>query len=379
MNVCVVNFPMSKIGSRASLVPMLYLLKILSSCSKNVCIITGHFSADLLYSEQHMKIQIFGINHMNGSNIFLRIINYIITQLKISIKLIKIAKNIDYYIFFMMGQDLIFPMVAAKLLGKKVILSLAASSVISLETQNDILSKPMNVLSKINYNLSDYIIIHSSNLIKEWSMEKYKNKIHIAHEYFLDFDKFNIKKKFKDRKNLIGYTGRLSEEKGILNFIQAIPKIIKEKDNIEFLIIGDGKLKDKVEIYLDENNLNSIVKLLGWIKHDDLPYYLNELKLLIIPSYTESGPIIALEAMACGTPILATRVGHVLNMIENENAGFIIDDNSPACIAENVTRVLEYPNIDIRHRKTLTPMKMTMESFIHKPTGWKESTINQII
>ena len=39
----------------------------------------------------------------------------------------------------------------------------------------------------------------------------------------------------------------------------------------------------------------------------------------------------------------------------------------------------EYPNIDIRHRKTLTPMKMTMESFIHKPTGWKESTINQII
>ena len=37
-----------------------------------------------------------------------------------------------------------------------------------------------------------------------------------------------------------------------------------------------------------------------------------------------------------------------------------------------------YPNIDIRHKKTLTPTKMTLESFIHKPTGWKESTIDQI-
>ncbi|KKS13831.1 hypothetical protein A2617_00260 [Candidatus Daviesbacteria bacterium RIFOXYD1_FULL_41_10] len=39
----------------------------------------------------------------------------------------------------------------------------------------------------------------------------------------------------------------------------------------------------------------------------------------------------------------------------------------------------EYPNIDIRHNKTLTPIKMTLESFRHKPTGWRESTIDQII
>lgn len=39
----------------------------------------------------------------------------------------------------------------------------------------------------------------------------------------------------------------------------------------------------------------------------------------------------------------------------------------------------EYPNIDIRHNKTLTPIKMTLESFIHRPTGWKESTIDKII
>jgi hypothetical protein len=38
----------------------------------------------------------------------------------------------------------------------------------------------------------------------------------------------------------------------------------------------------------------------------------------------------------------------------------------------------QYPNVDIRHRKTLTPIKMTLESFVHKPTGWKESTIKKI-
>ena len=84
----------------------------------------------------------------------------------------------------------------------------------------------------------------------------------------------------------------------------------------------------------------------GWISHEDLPDYLNRLRLLIIPSYSEGLPNIMLEAMACGTPVLATPVGAIPDIIKDGETGFIMENNTPACIAENINRVLKDTNLE---------------------------------
>jgi glycosyltransferase involved in cell wall biosynthesis len=181
-----------------------------------------------------------------GANTFTRILKYIYAQLRISVKLAKIAGNTDLWIFFIGGDTLLFPMLTAKLLKKNVVLAFAGSSVQTLISANDNIFKPVEILSKINCILSKKIVLYSENLIEEWNLEKYINKISIAHKHFLDFDKFKIKNKFDERENLVGYIGRLSEEKGTLNFVNAIPEIIKERDDIEFLIGGDGQLQNGI-------------------------------------------------------------------------------------------------------------------------------------
>lgn len=87
------------------------------------------------------------------------------------------------------------------------------------------------------------------------------------------------------------------------------------------------------------------MKLLGWISHDNLPQYLNELKLIVLPSFTEGLPSIILEAMACGTPVLSTPVGAILDYIKDGETGFIMENNSPECIVSNIIRALNYPNL----------------------------------
>jgi glycosyltransferase involved in cell wall biosynthesis len=87
-------------------------------------------------------------------------------------------------------------------------------------------------------------------------------------------------------------------------------------------------------------------ELPGWISHDDLPGYLNQLRLLVLPSYTEGLPNIMLEAMACGTPVLATPVGAIPDVIRDGKTGFIMENNSPECIAENVARALASPDLE---------------------------------
>lgn len=298
---------------------------------------------------------------------FTKIIRYIYLQLRISYELAKIARNVDIFIFG--GTNLlVLPILTAKLLRKKVLLVLFGSYTLMAKFSNSKFYTFEKILEKINYTLSSSIILHSLDLIKEWNLDKFSSKICIAHEYFLDFDKFKIKKQSIERKNIIGYIGRLSEEKGILNFIKAIPEISRESDEIEFLVGGDGELRDKIETYLNENDLSDKVKLTGWIPHEELPDYLNELKLLVIPSYTESGPIIALEAMSCGTPILATRFGQVLHRIEDGKTGFVLENNSPECIAKNVISALNCPNFDdiVKNARELVEKEFTFEIAVQR-------------
>ena len=364
LNICVISCPIGK----AFIVPLSNIKEVLGS-SSDVYVIVG--SAENVMTKANFGgIQTYEIQHKKTTNVFTRILRYVILEIKVSLILAKISKKIDLYIFFMEG-DALLPVLTTKLLRKKNIRSLP--SLISKETNGpykgkDTFSMILIKLQNIAYYLSNKIILYSPNLIEEWNLEKYKNKISIAHEHFLDFDKFKIKNKFDKRDNLVGYIGRLSEEKGVLNFIKAIPEISKRKNSLEFLIGGDGQLKEEIEKNINEKNLNDKVKLAGWISRDELPNYMNELKLIILPSYTEGLPNIMLEAMACGTPVLATPVGSIPDVIKDGETGFIMKNNSPECIAENVIRALNYPNFEqiSLNARILVEKEYTYEKAVEK-------------
>ena len=117
-----------------------------------------------------------------------------------------------------------------------------------------------------------------------------------------------------------------------------------------------------------KENLNNKVELTRWIPHDELPDYLNELKLLILPSYTEGLPNIMLEAMACGTPVLATPVGAIPDVITDGETGFILENNSPECIAENVMRALNHHDLEkiVKNARELVEKEFTYEAAVKR-------------
>jgi len=221
-------------------------------------------------------------------------------------------------------------------------------------------------LERLNYGLAARIVVYSPILVKQFSLEKHRHKISLAHEYFLDFHKFKIRKPLDQRDSLVGYIGRLSQEKGILNLMEAIPKVVQAKDETTFLIGGDGPLRNKVEEYA--NKLGNKVKFVGWIPHDELPDYLNELRLLVVPSYTETGPYIAFEAMACGTPVLGTPVGLMADVLGDGENGFIMENNSPECIAKNIVRAMSHPDLEqiARNARALVEREFTHEAAVER-------------
>ena len=362
-NIGIITKPIGKAGFG----PLSNLVKIVSSFSDSTPVITGMEGMNLRKKE-YPRVHIVGVPYKYWSNICIRTINHIFMQLRISYRLIRLAKSVDIWIFFLDSHALLLPVITAKLMRKKIIFALTASLTKSAKVTKDTLANVLVYSEAINYKLSTHIILYSENLIKDWNLEKYRNKILIAHEHFLDFDKFKMKKKFDERDNLVGYIGRLSEEKGVLNFVKAIPEILTEKGDLEFLIGGDGQLRDEIEKYLADKNLNDKVELVGWIPHDELPDYFNELKLVVLPSYTEGLPNIMLEAMTCGTPVLATPVGGIPDVIKDGETGFIMEDNSPECIAKNVIRALNDSNLDIivKNARELIEEEYTYEAAVER-------------
>ncbi len=354
LRICVITSP----RPRGGIIPVSNLIDILSNFCGSLYLITGNEGDAVCRS--HRDIHSYSITYKPGKLLLTRIIKYIILQLKISYELLKLIKKVDLYIFFM-GEGLMLPVLVGRILGKSVVACLASSAARKAETSKDILSRPFKFLEALNYLLSNRIVLYTPSLIKEWNLERYGDKISIAREHFLDFDKFKLEKPLTERDNLVGYIGRFSQEKGILNFIEAIPKVVETGDEAAFLIGGDGQLRGRVAEHADESGNKA--KFVGWIPHGELPKHLNELKLLVLPSYTEGLPNIMLEAMACGTPVLATPVGGIPDVIKDGETGLIMENNSPECIAKNIVMALNHPGLEqiARNARALVEREFTFE------------------
>lgn len=149
------------------------------------------------------------------------------------------------------------------------------------------------------------------------------------------FKPINVRKEYD-----IVFAARLEKNKGILELIQAI-KLAKIKfPAIKLLIIGSGSLKNKLSRFVNENRLNGNVIFSGWLETaQDVARDYNSAKIFINPSLNEGGPRVILEAMACGLPVITTRVGLALDIIKDGENG-LFTGWKPAEMAERIMCLL---------------------------------------
>jgi len=343
-DVAIITLPFNSLGGEAILGNYIDLLKPLVN---EIYVITGKFP-----DPPGKKIHVTRIMVEIGKRelMLIKIPRFLITQLKISYHLFKISRNIDMVIFQIGTRLYLITLLLAKLLQKKVVI--VATGRQSICAKVELVKTPWHIIfpfifriiEDINFTLADHIAVLSKSGIELGGLNRYRKKITISGAQYIDTNTWKVKKKLEERSNIIGYIGDLGPRKGVLNFIEAIPLVLKEVNDVEFVIGGSGVLIHTIQEKL-EKNLDHKVKLIGWIPQEKLPDQLNELKLFILPSYLEGLPATTQQAMACGTVALATPVGGIPDLIKDEETGFILQNNSPECIAKTIIRALEHPKL----------------------------------
>lgn len=149
---------------------------------------------------------------------------------------------------------------------------------------------------------------------------------------------------------VIGFTGRLVKEKGIIDLLEAFKLIITEFNDVFLVIIGDTiagdrdlETKNKIKMLLEDSLIREKVRCLGL--REDIPEILNSVDIFSLPSYREGMPRSIIEAMAMGKPIIATDIRGCREEVTDNYNGFLVGVNSPSEIYESIKVLLTDNNL----------------------------------
>ena len=168
-----------------------------------------------------------------------------------------------------------------------------------------------------------------------------KEKIHVIYNG-VDHSIFKIQDGPSDQKNddYILYVGNLKKEKGVIELIKGFAAINKKYPTLKLLYAGPGNLRNEIVSHAEHLAISDKVILLGGVDHSQLPELISQARVLALPSYNEGVPNVVLEAMACGTPILATNVGGIPEVVNEKVCGKIIVAKSDVAVAEGLDYIL---------------------------------------
>jgi glycosyltransferase involved in cell wall biosynthesis len=211
------------------------------------------------------------------------------------------------------------------------------------------------ILSTLAYKVVGVSEDTSQNLIKYFKISphkittinngidllKYKNTVN------------SLKKKtelsIENKSPIIGIAARLTAVKGISYLIKAMPTVIRHFPDVTLVIAGEGLIKAQLIEEVHSLKLDHNVKFLG--SRMDMPEILNLLDIFVLPSISEGLPMVLLEAMAAGCPIIASKVGGIPSVITHGENGSLVRPRSVDSLAGEIITLLSNENLMEKYKK----------------------------
>ena len=145
------------------------------------------------------------------------------------------------------------------------------------------------------------------------------------------------------RVQRLAYLGRLDRAKGIFEAIEAVEILRTDGrySDIELRIAGSGPAREEIQKYIDDHRLGGCVKLVGSVFGSDKVAFLREADVFVFPSYQEGLPYAILESLAAGTPVIASGVGGIPDVVVDRVHGILIKPKDPCEIVKAVCELVQ--------------------------------------
>jgi len=173
-------------------------------------------------------------------------------------------------------------------------------------------------------------------------------------EQFPDIS-LNMRKK-EGIKNIL-FVGSLYPIKGVQYLIMAMKIVHNKMPETRLILVGDGEDRERLEALSIQLDIKKNVQFVGKVPHEKVQSYMHQADVFVLPSLSEGLPNVILEAMACGLPVVATRVGGVPDIIQDRVHGYLVESENADDIARKLIMILNNNSIasefSLYNRKTV--------------------------
>jgi glycosyltransferase involved in cell wall biosynthesis len=148
-------------------------------------------------------------------------------------------------------------------------------------------------------------------------------------------------------RRLIGFVGRLSEEKGLDTLVRAV-SLLPPDEPVVLVIVGDGPFAPSLDALVDDLGIRSKVVRVGYVPHGEVAAYYSAFDLLVLPSRTLANRLeqfgrVIIESLACGTPVIGSSSGEIPILIESLGGGAVFPEGDTAALASLIRDLLADP------------------------------------
>ena len=138
--------------------------------------------------------------------------------------------------------------------------------------------------------------------------------------------------------------GRLSEQKGHLVLLQALAQLAREGEPFKLTVAGDGPLRRQLEGAIRELGLEQHVELAGWMSNAEVRQAIREARALVLPSFAEGLPVVLMEALALGRPVITTYIAGIPELIAERDCGWLVPAGNTDRLASAIRQCLHAPD-----------------------------------
>lgn len=218
----------------------------------------------------------------------------------------------------------------------------ATSKVDRTEKCMNLCSRGIEFFEKINFEKAD-LLLPVSNFTSKEITEKYGVDIKGKYEIMntaVDLNKFRFVGKEIDDKPVILFAGRFYAVKGFETFLDSIEILAKNGYDFKTLLVGRGNT-ESISKRLSSIMSSSNFSIRGLVKYSEMPEVFESSDILVVPSVYENCPTIILEAMSSGKIVVASRVGGIPEIIEDNYNGFLFEKGNSKELAKILVNILE--------------------------------------
>jgi glycosyltransferase involved in cell wall biosynthesis len=145
-----------------------------------------------------------------------------------------------------------------------------------------------------------------------------------------------------EKEVLLLVAGRVEADKGMDLAVKALPEIVKKRQDVRLMIVGKGSYYPNLSKIVSRLSLNVKVILCGYVNNDEMPAYINACDIFLNPTIRFEGfPLIIPEVMACGKPIIASRIGGIPSAIEDGRDGILVEPGNVKSLADKVIELID--------------------------------------